>query len=335
MPDRPLHPHGGDGPAGKRPLRDAEIEALVRRGPLPPARGAFRDALQESFTAGSFPASRQGKETPSRGADPARTSAVNVKNMEQSVARTPIAPAARPEFRAELRRGFLTGELPDHGSFEAEDARPAGRLLRFLIPLVAAAAIVVVTLMTPRERRWDARLLGTGSVEVAGIPLGTSEQSRIGVEASRGGPITADEVGLELLLEDRLVLEIRPNTELTLQRLPDAGADGQLVIDIERGEAFLKTLEDGLDFRVTFTTDEAWVNVVGTALGVRVDDMGTCVCVSRGSVNVVDRTADSEQTMVEAGNTHFIFEGAAMAPKEMSFGAERGHTDPLLEFTRS
>ena len=335
MGDRPLHPHGGDRSGDERPLRDPEVEALVRRTPLPPARGAFRDALQQAFVRGSFPRSKPRGETASRAPDPVRTSAVDVENMEHSLARTPIAPPARPEFRDELRRSFLTGQWPDFETFEAESARPAGKLLRFLIPVAAAAAIVIVTILTPRERRWDARILGPDSVEVAGISLGTNDEARIGVEASRGGPIVVGESGLELVLEDRMVLEIRPQTTLTLQPLPDAGAEGQLVVDIERGEAFLRTLEDGLDFRVTFTTDEAWVHVVGTALGVLANDTGTCICVSEGSVRVVDRTADEEPDTVAEGFTHFIFKGAAMGPKRMPFGQEPQHTDPLVRFTRS
>ena len=83
-----------------------------------------------------------------------------------------------------------------------------------------------------------------------------------------------------------------------------------------------------------FTTEEAWVRVVGTALGVMACKEGTCVCVSEGEVKLTNRTAtDGEPVDIAQNQTYFIYHGAAQAPKDVPFGMAREHTDPLVKFT--
>jgi len=348
MGDRPLHPRSGaESEEPDRAFRDAEVEALVAGTPLPPPRGAFRDTLRAEFLQGTLRTALTGapltdaEETPSRAEESHRTTPADVKDLEEIMARTPVAPPARTDFRAELRRQFLTGEFPAGQSFQSDDSdelRPAGKLLRFLLPVAAVAAILLVTFLAPGlfgERTWYAQVLGEGSVEVAGLTLGAREKARIGVEVSLGGPIVVGESSLRLELEDHMVLEIRPETTLTLEPLPDAGSGERFVIRIDRGEVDLRTLDEGLDFPVLFTTEEAWVRVVGTTLGVMAGEEGTCVCVSEGEVKVTnrtDRTADSEPVDVGQDRTYFIFRGAAMQPKDVPFGMDPDHTGPLIEF---
>lgn len=336
----PLHPHSGEEP--RRPLRDAEVEALLARVPRPPARGAFRDATRLDFLGGKLRSGAPSGEdlvavnTTSQDRTPVRTEEPDVEYLEENLARTPIASPASGEFRAELKRAFVTGEFVEGAGFEDEAATPAGKLLRFLLPVAAVAAILAVTFFTPgflEERAWDARILGAGSVEVAGVTLGPRELARLGAEATLGGPIVVGASALQLELDGRLVLEIQPETTLRLEPIPAAGSGGKLVVRIERGEAFLKTLEDGIDFPVLFTTDEAWVRVVGTALGVLALEDGTCVCVSQGQVRVTDRTAESVEHDVLEDHTLFIHRGAADPPELVPFGKDPQHTGDLLEFT--
>jgi hypothetical protein len=343
MGDHPLHPHDGEEPEpADEASGDAEIEALVAGTPLPPVRGDFRDQVRAGFLQGTLRAalpmdsSIDEQETPSRAGESDRKAPADVKDLQEIVARTPLAQPARTEFRAELRQQFLTGDFPQGQSFDSGEPEPAGKLLRFLLPVAAVAAILLVTFLAPGlfgERVWHAQVLGEGSVEVAGLSLGSHEEARIGVEATLGGPIVVGDSKLRLELADHLVLEIQPETTLTLNALPDTGSGERLVVRIDRGEAYLKTLDEGLDFPVLFTTEEAWVTVVGTTLGVMAGEEGTCVCVSEGEVDVRNRTAtDSDAVDVGQDRTYFIFRGAAMQPKDVAFGMDPDHTGPLVKF---
>lgn len=335
--DRPLHPHSGSSREPDPPASDPRLEALLRRSPLPPARGAFRDALRARFLEGDL---EQRVKTASRAPDPDRTSRHTVADLERSLAALPLAPPARGEFRDELRRVFVSGAVAGPDLDGLEEARPAGRLVRLLVPLAAAAAIVLITVLQftgtgglLRSREWQASLVGRGPVKVLGVDLGQYDEDQIGVELTRGGRLESNADIVELLLDGELVVQVQPETSLMIGRLPDPGSGEKLVIEIESGEAYLKTLEHGIDYPIHFVTKQAYVQVTGTVLGVLVDENGTCVCVAEGVVEVVDRTLSDEPTItVERQFSHRIFPAASMQAKHVPFGMEPKHTDPLTEF---
>ena len=306
--------------AGALP-EDPGLEASIRRTSRPEARPAFREGLREAFLAG-----RSG-ESSSRGLEGRRTDQEVSQELERTLARTALAPPAREGFRADLRRRFVTGD------FVAKPvATPAGRLLRLVVPLAAAAAILAVAFLLPDGPRWGVRIEGEGPVQVAGVRLDASDRARIEVELSLGAELRTGDNTVWMTLEDALVLEVRPQTSLTVAALPDREAGAPYRFELERGETFLRTLDGFGGRELLVDTPQAEVRVMGTALGVLANDEGTCVCVAAGDVIVT--VPDGGHQALAARQTYFVFDEPARAPMLVEFdSAHQAHTDPLRAFT--
>lgn len=317
-----------DGHRDEEQLDPALARALDAQG-MPPARPAFRAELREAFLTGVF-----GDEQD--------------ELLERALTGHGRVPAARPEFRAELRRSFLeagraagarTPARPTPARRTArEDRGPAARrrgpstsrrpwtLLAGGLLTAAAALLLVLlgpwsaTATDPTGSLW--RLAGAAPAQgllVDGSPWG-GQEPLAGARRVRTGPERA-----RLVLGRQLVVELGPDSELVLA---DPGTPGALVFEGERGHLRFATgpdLDPGRGLLVR--TRDAEVEVLGTVFGVDVYDEGTCVCCTRGEVQVRSRATGEDQRVAALGRGFVTADEGALLAGEIA----ADHREPLDE----
>ena len=304
-PGTPGGPPPEDGPE-LSPSEAAELEEALRAVPVPPAPGAFREALGRDFASGKL-----GQKAPDSGspaASPVRTGTALIEDLLQKTA--PPAPA-RAEHRAELRRRFVAGDLQPSGVLPAgpvplrpEAARGSRPNLRLVLgTLAAAAALLVVTqLFTSDGRAWRGlEADGQGPVVVDGRSLEPRDLSQLGPAFAEAQRFESGENALDLAWGEDLVLHIRPGTEL--ERMPEDD-EGGLRLALRQGEVYLKSREDYDGPAVRIETDELVMRMTGTTVGVLHSDSHSCVCVAHGEVEVLDRREGWKTTRCAEANSH-------------------------------
>jgi len=308
------------------------LEAAVRGMQVPPARAAFRADLRAAFV-----------QSVSRAPADDRMRAIVAERLEERIRRTPLAPPARPAFRDALRERFVLADASEGQDTVGAGARkPVSRLRMAVVLTLAAAAAVLVTIFVPSDPVWSVREVpGSGPIEVAGTSftgdsVSSSDKARMGSELSLGGRIVSGARELSLDLLGFLRVRVRAGTTVEFDPLPALDTAEPIVVLIHRGEVFFETLPGYPGNPILIRSAQATVSVTGTALGVLVDDGGTCTCVARGSVWVKDRSGRFPDEHVTAGNSYRLFDGA-MPPKRLVFAPEgdeahRAHTQALVDF---
>ena len=347
-----------------------ELEELMRRtAPSPEPPRALRHRARKAFLQGAPEGSSAGAEAPSgedaevlaestsRSQEESRTSERLDTRLEQKMAAQPIAPPANLDFRAQLRRTFVEGswdELPaeeaDEGpqGIAAEHATgdrivprprrrqpaeaPGGRILRFVLPLAAAAAILFIALL-PGDPRWDVKFEGGGTVRIDTVAFGPGDTQQLGALLSQGASLKAEEgTTLTLRLESGVEVRVLPGTELTMDR-PDP--DSRLYFRVDHGEIYVATHPDYEGKGINVVSDLGRVEIVGTAFGVMRYDDGFCVCVCEGIVKAHgDRNPASQWHEVEANYRYYV----PASLEEDDFIEKQGkhpHFEDLREFTRN
>lgn len=252
-------------------------------------------------------------------------------------------PAARPEFKSELRGRFLAADgVPESApiaSIDAardsgrgtatgsarDDAGSAGRdTVRRRFPLVplfvlAAAAAVVALFFSVGEsvQPWrviDAR--GSGMVVVDGIEIDPDDAARFERALASARSIDTRLRELRMVRGSEVVLDLGPGTRLAQIRFPAAGPYSLFTdagsLRVATGDAF-----GGKKLRVQ--TRDLDLDVVGTVFAVDVEAEGSCVCCLEGSVAVQPK-AEAAAKPVEPGRmcfassdrTHAVVWGASM-----------------------
>jgi ferric-dicitrate binding protein FerR (iron transport regulator) len=320
---------GGKGPdpAGEG---DPELEELLRRAPSPSCGRAARERARERFLA-----EEEGER--SRAAPPGRTGPSMDRSIdsgddaaeaefERWLAVQPVAGLpARPEFRTRLRGRFLGQE---------ERAPRPGRLRRFGIPLLAAAAIVAVTLFFPEPVRWKARL--TSPVRLAGADYGVDAAGRMAVDLEGSGTLESLEGTVRVALGDVLELELRPGSELTFPMLPELDGVSPVSFQLSGGEMYVAARPGWPGNPIEVRTKSANVMLSGTTVGVLVDEHGTCVCVAEGKARVSGGAMDMP---VLAGNSCYLFADPTTTPEWSEFPPDEElggnpHVASLVAFAR-
>ena len=189
-------------------------------------------------------------------------------------------------FRERLKREFSSGTIAEPVASEEKT-----RSFRFnpwawvLVP--AAAAVLLLAIFLPRNSApaWSIQAVhGEGVIEVEGQPLPTGEPERIAQALVAGGHLLLpDGIGLDLRLDDRLILAVDKGSDVTLQALPEPGAQELLVAEVHDGELRIMTGPGFPGTEMHILTAEGRTEITGTIISVYKDDGYTCVCVLEGT----------------------------------------------------
>ena len=249
------------------------------------------------------------------------------------------ADAPRAAFREDLRRCFLSGEFPHavgdgKGADESRVAtRSAGgpeprgtrlaerrvdalaerrrnrfRLLRGVV--AAAAAILVIAVLLPREPSWELRLVeGDGLLTVQGYEEFVSfEDFESDVDAFfEAAEIQTGTNHLELVLPGELVVELTPDSTVDARGLVARPRAGAWRLHLRAGEALISKAPSTRERPLIVQTLDGEVEVLGTTLGVLCSTGYTCVCVADGEVEVrPNEDRATPPAAVRGGNTLVI-----------------------------
>lgn len=218
------------------------------------------------------------------------------------------------------RMGWSSEEDGEH------DVKPSKRQSRLRLVrgvLAAAAAVLVIAVLLPREPQWELSLIeGDGLLEVAGfdelIPVEDFIENvdgflEAGVIHTRGNR-------LELTLPGELVVELTPASTIDAAGLEARPRGGRWGLRIEQGEAFVSKSPTTRGRPLVIQTFDGDVEVLGTSLGVLCTPDFTCVCVAEGEVEVKPSTARvAPARSVTTGNTLLILRRGEKAFEGMPF----------------
>jgi len=318
------------------PDEGALIRSL-RAATEPQAEGSFRDRLRSQF----LDASIGGIE--SRDCKQSRRGELSMDEFENQLRDTIAQPAADPAYQAELKRRFVdfssVAKAESRGLTEAA-GRPRGRLFRLGVIIAAAAAALFVTFYLPEEARWSLEgAPGLEEVLVDGNPLGQGGVLGPGAEQEllaslgRGAHLVTGAGALDLNLSMGMRMRVLPGTSVSFLGLPEPGSPQELGFVLERGEVFLETDKSYAGNPIRIETSDVEVMVTGTALGVMVDERGTCTCVDHGEVAVTraDRLSEAAES-VSSRHLLFVLRDAECMRKSFDSLEDAEHVHPLEEF---
>jgi ferric-dicitrate binding protein FerR (iron transport regulator) len=249
-------------------------------------------------------------------------------------------PAARPEFRAELRERFLgsavsesdvgltdaelTSRLADHeppparsefrarlrerflgagGSSRRHTTIARRPSLRVLAPVLAAAASLVLLLWAPW--RGDPSFVLNGQL----VSYAESEVLGSSIEHGECELSVGDEDLRVLTLDDGVFLEFPAGTDLRV--LPRAqGESGLLELEVQTGGVRVSTRED-FEGRILVHTPDAVISLSGPSVGIDVMPQGTCLCILEGVAEMSGKGQGARSRRVVGGEMAFFERGEA------------------------
>lgn len=252
----------------------------LSRHELPEAREAFRDELRESFLAGEVPRSRDGHET-------------------------------REIFRDELREKFVKGRRPRRTRKRTERRQPsaAGKLLRFAVPLTAAAALLFMIL--------PAGLGGGRTWEVLEV---VPDVSVIGA-ISDWQEIHTGNDRLRLGYGEHFFVEIGASSRV--KRVAE-DEDSVQKLSAAEGSVVFTALPDEEPITIILETPDAAIEIASNSVAVDIYEGGTCICVLEGEVTVTPRIGEAESVKIGPGRSCF-------ADSEGTLHQVEGTMDPHME----
>ncbi|GJM44436.1 MAG: hypothetical protein DHS20C21_12780 [Gemmatimonadota bacterium] len=209
------------------------------------------------------------------------------------------APSA--EARERARAAFLTG---DPAGIVPSSARgPVRRRRTAWTWIAAAAAAAALTLWgtTPSEQWTITTVQGTAHLD--------GQVVHVDGRAGSGNARTTSDSWFETSLGERLLVRVAPGSRVDLPAGPGRWFAGQRTLRVEEGEVFASTGNESLGFPLQIETPEATTTIVGTTFAVRRNELGTCVCLLDGQVDL--KGAHGEEVSVPTGRRIQIFSDGA------------------------
>lgn len=242
--------------------------------------------------------------------------------FEQELSRHEL-PSARDEFRQDLQEAFGSGEFDERETceeFRSElrerfvkgrlNKQPAVlRVLRFIVPLAAAALLILTQLPSGigSSREWEVLEV----VEDVSMLGSIADWQEIHTGKDR----------LRLGYGSDVFVEIGANS--LVERSPSSGSEkltarkGSLVFTAPEGEEPITFLIE---------TPDAAIQITANSVGVDVFEGGTCVCVFEGEVLVTPRVGESESHSIGPGRSCFIKKDGVVL---LGDGVEEPHVAPI------
>jgi len=233
------------------------------------------------------------------------------------------AAEADPAYRSRLRAQFTSGAIEAAGP--AVKRLPPRAGTSWFAPALAAAACLAFVLVTfDRGPAWQVtRVRGAGTVLVGDRMVELSDAAGLSAALARGGRVRLPADGeLEIVAPGSMAIDLARGSDVVVPPAPGRWFRRSARAEVKTGEAFITTGRDFHGARLTVTTEEATVEVVGTTFAVLRHEEGTCVCVMEGRVIV--GAAGEEAVEVGAGLRRFCY------PRALARASESA---PILDYS--
>jgi ferric-dicitrate binding protein FerR (iron transport regulator) len=232
-------------------------------------------------------------------------------------------------FRERLKLEFIDGTITEP-AVQPEKPRPRQLLRWWWILVPAAAAVLLFALFLPSPApTWAVQAMhGEGRIEIDGRILQMDDPVLVAGALGAGGNVRLIEGGsIDLLLDDRLLLELDEGADVTLPVPPERGIRATLISEVRHGELRIKTGPGFPGTELHILTTESRTEIVGTIVSVYKGKGLTCVCVLEGTARIgADETRLEE---IPQGMRKVMF-GDGRPP--MVTEIEPQHEAGLLEF---
>lgn len=271
-------------------------------------------------------------------------------------------PPARPQFRAELRERFVAAdklrETPDDAEFVSQPApdRVSARAKHRSSTKVRTSALDGRNSTPSTRRRWALGLVAAALATAAALALYFNRpepRERVQLVESALASFTVDgvkmantdefvrklQVGARLettteavrvRLDGAVLIELAAGTRLTLAAW-DESADGETLLELASGGVRVLTGPTFAPRHLRVRAPDADIAIVGTEFGVDViDGSGTCVCCTKGAIDVRARGQDAAHRVL-AGGMSFCF-SSGEAP--MLGDVKSDHADDVTKLRR-
>lgn len=210
-------------------------------------------------------------------------------------------PRAEASFRERLKADFSSGAI-----VERERATgPAGARVTPLprarrrgifaspwawIPATAAvaASLAFAVGLLNRANDWDAvRVSGASAVLVDGKSVPLRADDEFCKHLTPGSRLEVPEgAEISLICGKQIAMYVSGGTTVSMPAPPGRWFDRAVELRVRQGEVHITTGPAFRGARLAVVTPEARAEVTGTTLAVICHEMGTCVCVYEGAVNV-------------------------------------------------
>lgn len=207
----------------------------------------------------------------------------------QEAVRGLARPTADPDFRRRLKADFVAGAI-------APAARPAAggaKVLRLVVPALAAAAMIAVAVIGLGSRPGPelAGLDGDGRVVIDGAVMADADALAASLRPGARVELQGD-VTLEVLYPGTLAWRLAPGTVFTLPDAPGRFLPRRLRAELEFGEVSVRTGPDFAGNALVVGTGEGDAVITGTLVDVFRNEAVTCICLIEGSCRVVSDGRD-------------------------------------------
>jgi ferric-dicitrate binding protein FerR (iron transport regulator) len=170
-----------------------------------------------------------------------------------------------------------------------------------VLVIALGAAIYVAT--RERDGRWTVLEGGAPAVvyvDGRDIDSGAAAELARALEGARTLATTTGPLRFELERVGRF--ELGERSELVLELVPEAGASDELVLELRSGALRVITVEPLAPTRVRVRAPDGEVRVVGTEFAVDIiPGAATCICCTRGAIEVSSRHHAGERLRIPAG----------------------------------
>lgn len=231
-------------------------------------------------------------------------------------------------FRAGLRERFVSGTLGESARGESPGRRRGAVIPLVGLAVAATAAFVVWMGSAVPHWTYGGAMGETGELWVCGMLMDPGEPESIDAMLHAGTPVrTKGDLQVDLVLHDRLSLQLAPESEVTVPEWPKRWFGGAAACEVSRGEVRFAT-GPRYDERLEVRSPLAVVEVTGTTLAVISGADSSCVCVLEGEVRMTD--ADGSVHLVEEGSRRTVYREGSPVVEEI-FPQERMKLEMLRD----
>lgn len=238
-------------------------------------------------------------------------------------------PAARADFRAELRRRFL--EVA-----QVSPALPPGRAVEGrrtalqIGGLLAAAAILAAGyfLVRPSAPAWRVLEVAPGSIVKAdGVSLPVQDPVALARNLMNAHEIVVERGDLVLQVGDLSLFDLDEGTRVAFAGFDEPSSAAPYEVRASSGRLRARTGPGFRGRRMMVQADLMNVLVTGTAFAVDYEKEGTCVCCLHGVVEIVSKALGPEPRSIQPQQMCLVFHD----DHEPMWGGPPGsHAEPLL-----
>jgi hypothetical protein len=230
-------------------------------------------------------------------------------------------PAARAEFRDELRHRFLSaGEPRVHvgppGS--VQDAERRRRIFLRVGGLLAAGFILAIgfILLEPSAPRWKVLEIAEGSVVKAdGAVVPSDDPTALARTLQRAREIEVEKGDLVLQIDDLSLFDLAEGTRAAFVGFDRKASGTPFEVKAMSGRLRARTGPGFQGRTMKIAADLMDVTVVGTAFAVDYEPHGTCICCLHGDVRMSSKTTGPDAKVITPEHMCLIYRNEVRDPK--------------------